>query len=394
MRLVNLNLSQEQIRRVRKALPIKINPKHKCMNGAGVNLIVDESTYNQMTRKFDSNRGLFFKLSESEVSANKDTSAVADEEVRSVIEGAGLFKHKKQAKKAIKHIVDSLEGDMEGKGLFKSVKKGAKKATKSVVKKTKSIVKDVSADVKKEAEEELKKTISKVKNQTRKAIPPEMVETVDLVKKSVKGLKTFDIKKIDKIISDIPKAYRDEIRDTYIGTALREALVIGTDIAVDSAISAMYSNPYTAGLAPMVQIAWETEQASGQPMTRGVIEKIGLGLGLGLRASGKGLRASGKGLSASGKGLSASGRGLRMGSGSSVEMIKHKVDPFYMENKLTNKQTEKTKVVKQKPHEDKVIFGQGGGHHISGLFLDKPVMSGILKSRPLKRVSIIQGQHQ
>ena len=48
-----------------------------------------------------------------------------------------------------------------------------------------------------------------------------------------------------------------------------------------------------------------------------------------------------------------------------------------MENKLTNKATEKTKVVKQKPHEDKLIVGQGGGHNISGLFLDKPVMSQV-----------------
>ena len=79
----------------------------------------------------------------------------------------------------------------------------------------------------------------------------------------------------------------------------------------------MYLNPYLAPLAPMVQIAWETEQASGQPMTRGVIEKIGLGLGLGLRASGKGLRASGKG-------LSASGRGLRAGSTSFMALFVNK----------------------------------------------------------------------
>ena len=300
--------------------------------------------------------------------------------MKEIMSGAGLFKHKKQTKKAIKKIIDALEGDMEGKGIFKSTKKAVSKGAKKAVKSTKSIVKDVSADVKKEAEEELKKTISKVKNQARKAIPPEMVETVDLVSKSVKGLKTFDIKKIDKIISDIPKFYKDEIKNTYIGQALRESLVIGTDIAVDSAISAMYSNPYTAPLAPMVQIAWETEQASGQPMTRMAIEKIGLGLKL----SGEGLRLSGKGLKV--------GNGLRMGSG--VEVIKHKIDPFYMENKLTNKPTEKTKVVKQKPHEDGVIMGAGGGDHITGLFLQKPVMSGILKPRKLKRVSMLEGKHQ
>ena len=84
----------------------------------------------------------------------------------------------------------------------------------------------------------------------------------------------------------------------------------------------MYSNPYTAPLAPMVQIAWETEQASGQPMTRGVIEKIGLGLGLGLKLSGEGLRLSGKGLKV-GAGLRA-GKGLRMGAGNKVEIVNTK----------------------------------------------------------------------
>ena len=102
MRLVNLNLSQEQIRRVRKALPIKINPKHKAMSGQGVNLIVDESTFNEMNRRFDTNRGLFFKLSQNEIESNKNLDKVADEEVKEVMSGAGLFKHKKQAKKAIK----------------------------------------------------------------------------------------------------------------------------------------------------------------------------------------------------------------------------------------------------------------------------------------------------
>jgi hypothetical protein len=397
MKLVNLNLSAEQIRKVRKSLPIKINKSHKAMSGEGVNLLVDETNYNNLTKKFDTNKGLLFKLSQSEVAANKDIDRVADEDVKEVMTGAGLFKHKK-AKKTIKKIVDALEGDMEGKGLFKSAKKAVSKGSKSVVKQTKSVAKDLTSSAKKEAEEGLKKTISKVKNQAKKAIPEEMKETIDLVSKSVKGLKTFDAKKIDKIISDIPKAYRDEIKDTYVGQMIRESLVVGTDIAVQSAISAMAMNPYTAPLAPMVQIAWQTEQASGQPMTRMAIEKIGLGLGLGLRASGEGLRLSGKGvkvgsgLSASGRGLSASGRGLSVGGG--VEMIKHKINTTYLEDKLTNKATEKSKVVKQKAHNDKLIMGLGGGTHITGLFLDKPVMSGILKARPLKRVSMLEGKHR
>jgi hypothetical protein len=65
-----------------------------------------------------------------------------------------------------------------------------------------------------------------------------------------------------------------------------------------------------------------------------------------------------------------------------------------MENKLTNKATDKTRIVKQKSNEDGLIFGAGGGTHIMGDFLMKPVMSGILKSRPLKRVSMLEGVHQ
>jgi polyhydroxyalkanoate synthesis regulator phasin len=321
--------------------------------------------------------------------------------VKEVMTGNGLFRHNKTARKtkAVKKVIDALEGEMKettGKGIIKSIKKGTKKATKSVAKKTKKVVKDVSkeikdevkdlaSDAKNEAEEALKKTISKVKNQAKKSIPPEMIETVDLVKKSVKAIDKFDPKQIDKVIKSIPKVYRDEIKNTYVGQMIREALVVGTDIAVDSAIQAMYLNPYTAPLAPMVQIAWEAEQASGQPMTRGVIEKVGLGLGLGLRA-GNGLRASGKGLRV--------GAGLMAGSGNKPEMIKHKVDPFYLENKLTNQPTDKQKIVKQKTHEDGVIMGAGGGGHITGLFLEKPVISGILKPRPLKRVSMLEGKHQ
>ena len=134
MKLVNLNLSQEQVRKLRKMKPIKINPKHKSLNGSGVNLIVDESTFNHMSKRFDTNKGLLFKLSQNEIDANKNLDRVADDEVKEVMSGAGLFKHKK-AKKTIKKIVDALEGEMKpemkGKGFMKGIKKGAKKSNKN-----------------------------------------------------------------------------------------------------------------------------------------------------------------------------------------------------------------------------------------------------------------------
>ena len=52
-------------------------------------------------------------------------------------------------------------------------------------------------------DDEPKKTIKKVKPQAKKAVPPEMKETIDLVCKSLKAVKRFDARRIDKIIKDI-----------------------------------------------------------------------------------------------------------------------------------------------------------------------------------------------
>ena len=84
----------------------------------------------------------------------------------------------------------------------------------------------------------------------------------------------------------------------------------------------------------------------GESGTRMAIEKIGLGLGLGLYMKGGGLKASGKGLRASGKGLSASGRGLMAGGSNKIEVFKHKVNPQFLEQKLSNEVVEKPGVVK------------------------------------------------
>ena len=158
MKLISLNITPEQVRKLRKSLPIKINQKHKDMSGAGVNLLVDETNYNALTKRFDSNRGLLFKLSKTEIYANKDLDKVGDEAVKEVMTGNGLFRHKKQAKKAVKKIVDALESEMEGSGLIKDIKKGTKKAVKQTkniakkaVKEVKDEAKDLATDVKKDA---------------------------------------------------------------------------------------------------------------------------------------------------------------------------------------------------------------------------------------------------
>ena len=129
MKLIQLSITPEQIRKLRKMKGIKINPKHKAMSGEGLSMLVDEFNYNALTKRFDTNKGIMFSLSQSEIEANKDLDRVADEDVKEVMSGAGLFKHNKKAKKTIKKIIDALENDMEGKGHFKSAKKAAKKAT-------------------------------------------------------------------------------------------------------------------------------------------------------------------------------------------------------------------------------------------------------------------------
>ena len=97
MKLATLKVSPEQVRRLRKMEGIKINPKHKAtMSGEGINMLVDETNYNHLSKRFDTNKGLVFKLSASEIEANKNLEKIDDDEVKEVMSGSGLFKHKKK----------------------------------------------------------------------------------------------------------------------------------------------------------------------------------------------------------------------------------------------------------------------------------------------------------
>ena len=96
MKLISLELSPAQKSKLRNLESIKISKKYKSMNGTGVNLLVDEDTYNHMSRRFDTNKGLMFKLSSSEIEANKDLEKIDDDEVKEVMSGSGLFRHKKK----------------------------------------------------------------------------------------------------------------------------------------------------------------------------------------------------------------------------------------------------------------------------------------------------------
>jgi len=80
MELIKLQLSPAQLRKVRKGLPIRVTP---AMVGSGVNLIVDPTTYNRITRRVKRNKGINLTLSPEVIEANM----AAGEE----IEGEGLF---------------------------------------------------------------------------------------------------------------------------------------------------------------------------------------------------------------------------------------------------------------------------------------------------------------
>ena len=95
MKLVQLNILPSQKSKLRNPKGIKINKGHKCMSGEGTSMLIDENNYNALTKRFDTNRGLLFTLSASEIEANKDLDRVADGDVKEVMSGAGLFRHKK-----------------------------------------------------------------------------------------------------------------------------------------------------------------------------------------------------------------------------------------------------------------------------------------------------------
>ena len=57
-------------------------------------------------------------------------------------------------------------------------------------------------------------------------------------------------------MKEIPRFYRAELRDGPIGTMLREAIRQGSKAAIEGAIKAMYSNPYTAPLAPAAEASY------------------------------------------------------------------------------------------------------------------------------------------
>ena len=91
MHYVELKLSKEQARKLKKGEQIQISKKHKVQKGGGIPMLVNSDHYNTITKTFDSNKGLRFKLAADEMEANSKPESIENEEAQELIAGSGLF---------------------------------------------------------------------------------------------------------------------------------------------------------------------------------------------------------------------------------------------------------------------------------------------------------------
>jgi len=107
MRLISIQVSPHQLRRLKKGHKIRIR------KGTGCNLVVNPQTYNLMSRAFRKDKGAQVKLSNEELEQNRKAS----EEPKLMEE--------------IANTTEAEEGErpeMAGMGIFSKLKKGLKKA--------------------------------------------------------------------------------------------------------------------------------------------------------------------------------------------------------------------------------------------------------------------------
>jgi len=134
MRVIRLQLSPAQKAKLKKGVAIRLASKNRAMEGKGIVMLVHPWKYNALTKAFDTGRGKQFKLDEEEIAVNQNPEMVDDDEVKTEMEGSGLFDNIKKgftkAGKAIKkapayykkNIKDTVAGEMIRQG----VKTGSK----------------------------------------------------------------------------------------------------------------------------------------------------------------------------------------------------------------------------------------------------------------------------
>lgn len=88
MELVRIKASPKQLSKLRNGHKVKIAP---AMAGEGINLLIDPSKYNHISKSFNKGKGSMVQLSPEEIRANAETE----------MEGAGIFSTLKKGAKAI-----------------------------------------------------------------------------------------------------------------------------------------------------------------------------------------------------------------------------------------------------------------------------------------------------
>jgi len=464
MKFTRFKLSAEQKRKLKKGLPIRVKPSQRAMEGEGVCLVVKPEKYNHIMKKFDKNKGLQFKLDADELEVNSSPEMIDDEEVADAIEGSGLMagggkrakkglpprtaEQKKERKKRKRRKAKSADPFRQISRKTAEAGRAVEKAATDVGKELKGISKKVLGkratralldmgyelkDVAKEVGEDLIKEVEKMGDEVLGEFLEEFkelaAEAKDVIRKIDKASKIIGRNitpdKWGNLLKEIPRFYRAELRDTVVGQMLRSALREGTKMAIESALKAMYSNPYTAPLAPAAEFAYQT---FGEQAIEELVDVSGLGLKETLAAAHRALEAAypdshemdaaierGRQMAEEanlaiphdrrraerreakmmakeakmmeredkkGRGLYARGDGLRAGGG--VALQKRETIPNFMlkqQKSLPMTKTGSGLYARGNGLRAGGMIGMGGGGHILGM--EDPVMAGVPRPRAI-----------
>jgi len=279
MIVAELKLSQAQRKKLCNGEKIRLNPKKQKMEGKGLYVLVEPEKYNVLTKAFDTNRGLMFQLNSKELEVNSNPEMIDDQEVKDVLmNGEGFFEDiQRKAKKLGKTIKKTVK--KVGKDIKKVSKKVlGKKATRALLDigyEIKDLAEDVGEDlvedIKKQGDEVFGDFIREFKNMSKTA--KQTLKKLGKAGKIVANNITPD--KWGRLVKKLPRFYRAELRNTPFGSMMREALRQGSKKLIESAIKTMYSNPYTAALAPATEVAY---QAYGSKAIEELVDVSGLGL--------------------------------------------------------------------------------------------------------------------
>ena len=290
MIVAELKLSPAQRKKLCKGEKIRLNPQKQKMEGKGLYVLVEPEKYNAMTKAFDTNRGLMFQLSGKEIEVNSNPEMIEDQEVKEVLmNGEGFFQDlERKAKKTVKKVGKTVK--KVGKTVKKTVKKvgkDLKKVSKKVLgKKATRALLDIGYEIKDLAKDVGEDLIEKIEEQGDEVfgdfirdfnkMSKEARETLKKVGKAAKIVgNNISPDKWGKLVKKLPRFYRAELRNTPFGAMMREALRQGSKKLIETAIKAMYSNPYTAPLAPAAEVAY---QSIGKKAIEELVDVSGLGL--------------------------------------------------------------------------------------------------------------------